>query len=378
MIDLKKLKIQRESNLRIAEIVLIVLVWLVIIGSPVFMNDDNNFDWNRLIRHGNVVIPLFIIFLINRFYLVPSFLLKKKRGIYIGLVATLIVLITFGSFLVTEVNKKSRIQPPPHEMNHQLLKHQPPPPQTFHQSVPPPHKPPRPEPQPLPPYLNVLLFSILLIGFDTGLMSSFRLARTEQEKAKLEKENVENQLAFLRTQISPHFFMNTLNNIHALVDIDAEEAKESIIKLSKLMRHVLYDSETETIHLKKEVDFIRNYVGLMKLRFSSSVKITLNIPKKIPDKTIPPLLFISFIENAFKHGLSYNANSFIDILLQIEEEKLKLKITNSNYSKDAGHGYRGIGIINAKKRLDLLYGDKYDLSIYDENEEFIVNLSIPI
>jgi histidine kinase len=376
---MKDLINKNKSNLKVAEVILIVLVWLVIIGSPLFMNDDNNFEWSRLIRRGDVVIPLFLIFLINRFYLVPALLLKKKRGLYIGLVILLIALTTLGSFLITRPNKNKRNQPPPREMNHQQGIQKPPPPAILQPLPPPPHHLTQPPAPPhVPPFLNVLLFSILLIGFDTGLMTSFRLARTENEKAKLEKENIENQLAFLRNQISPHFFMNTLNNIHALVDIDAEEAKDSIIKLSKLMRHILYDSETKTIPLKKEADFIKNYVGLMKLRFSSLVKITLKIPDELPDKSIPPLLFISFIENAFKHGLSYNADSFIDISLTIEGENLKLNIANSNFKTETKHGYKGIGIVNARKRLDLLYGDKYDLSIYDENEEFIVNLSIPI
>ncbi len=151
-----------------------------------------------------------------------------------------------------------------------------------------------------------------------------RWSKLEQEKTLLEKENVQNQLAFLRNQVSPHFFMNTLNNIHALIDVDTEEAKEAIIKLSKLMRHLLYDSQAELVPLAKEMEFIQSYINLMKLRFSEKVKINLSIPDQLPDKSIPPFLFTSFVENAFKHGISYQNSSFIDIVFLYKPDNFNI------------------------------------------------------
>jgi LytS/YehU family sensor histidine kinase len=195
----------------------------------------------------------------------------------------------------------------------------------------------------------------------------------------VEKENVENQLGFLRNQVSPHFFMNTLNNIHSLIDINSEEAKESIIKLSKLMRHLLYESEAEQIPISKELEFVRNYVDLMRLRYSKKVSIDLEITGQVADKYIPPLLFTSFLENAFKHGIGHNDNSYIRIAFNFVEERLEFCIINSNphAQKENGHS-GGIGIENSRKRLDLLYADRYSLEIDDGNDAYTVTLILPV
>lgn len=222
------------------------------------------------------------------------------------------------------------------------------------------------------------MISILIIGFDTGLKISVKWAQSEQKRMRAEKDSVESQLAFLQNQVSPHFFMNTLNNIHSLIDIDTSEAKKSIIKLSKLMRHLLYDSQVELIPLKKEIAFIQNYVELMQLRFSEKVRISLYVPEQMPEKLIPPLLFTSFVENAFKHGISYQEKSFIDISFSNGSNRLSFSIRNSNPAMKKEDGPSGIGIENSRKRLDLIYGDTYTLEIDENNEAFTVNLNIPV
>jgi LytS/YehU family sensor histidine kinase len=171
--------------------------------------------------------------------------------------------------------------------------------------------------------------------------------------------------------------MNTLNNIHALVDIDTDEAKKAIIKLSNLMRHLLYDSEEKMTPIKKEINFIESYVELMRLRFSDKVKVKVKITDQIPNKSIAPLLFTSLLENAFKHGISYNADSFINIVLTFNEDKLIFEIENSNHFKKTETA-SGIGLENTKKRLDLIYKNKYTLSIDDNEKIYRVNLSVPI
>ena len=127
------------------------------------------------------------------------------------------------------------------------------------------------------------------------------------ENERLKNENLTTRYNMLVGQINPHFFMNTLNNIHALIDIDTEYAKSAVIELSKMMRYVLYESGSETISLKKDIQFIENYIELMRIRYDSSIDICLDYPATIPNKVaIPPLLLIVFVENAFKHGVSYN------------------------------------------------------------------------
>ncbi|MBA4323409.1 MAG: histidine kinase, partial [Odoribacter sp.] len=156
------------------------------------------------------------------------------------------------------------------------------------------------------------------------------------------------------------------------------EAKQAIIKLSKMMRYLLYETETEKTTLIKEVEFLESYINLMKLRYNEKVKITLNLPSAIPEKTLPPFIFTSLIENAFKHGVSYKDESFIDIDLIIGEERLLLVVKNSKTDRSQVEEFSGIGIENTRKRLELLYGNNWHLNITENEDLFTVNLSIPL
>ena len=146
---------------------------------------------------------------------------------------------------------------------------------------------------------------ILMFGANLGTKYYFR-SRSDQRKLEdLEKQNLEQQLEYLKYQINPHFFMNTLNNIHALVDIDPEKAKSTILELSKMMRFVLYEGNKTVVPLEREISFLQNYITLMKLRYTDKVRIQVDVAQTLPNKDVPPLIFITFVENAFKHGVSY-------------------------------------------------------------------------
>lgn len=367
---------KKNKRLKFVEIILLLMIWSVLITSPILFRKEETINWTALSGPLQTIIPLFILFLINRFVLVPYLLIKKKNIAYFVSAGLLIAMITTGLYFLGRDHDPAKVRRPS-----ERIMPAPPPHKRVSPGAPPPHiQTPAPGPKhgPIPAFANFLIFSILLVGFDTGLRISFRLAEAERVKDKLEKDNVESQLAFLRNQVSPHFFMNTLNNIHALIDFDTKEAKESIIRLSKLMRHLLYDSENKLIPIQKEMEFVRNYVDLMKLRFSDKVKINLNLPEQSPDKSIPPLLFTSFLENAFKHGISYQNSCFIDITVQYASNYLTFEILNSNTPIEKHDDSYGIGIENSRKRLDLIYGKKYSLRIKDENDEFYVYLSIPV
>lgn len=358
------------NKYKVIEIMLLVLVWILLIASPVFFNENESFEWGDFRGPLLTIIPLFFIFLINRFILVPKLFIKKKILHYLISVLGLVAIFSFTLNLYSQNIGNRR---PQNRINSEMER--PPPPDSAHR-LPPNAK--HPGGGPIPPFANLLILSFLLVGFDTGLMTSFRLAKSEQKQTKLEKENIESQLAFLRNQVSPHFFMNTLNNIHSLIDFDADEAKESIIRLSKLMRHLLYESEVDKIPIKKEMDFIKNYVDLMKLRFSDKVKITLNLPSQYPDKSIPPLLFTSYLENAFQHGISYQNPSFIEIIVTTTSGNLSFTVRNSNYHANGEDKNSGIGSENSRKRLDLLYSNRYSLSIKDTKDEYYLHLTLPL
>ena len=145
-----------------------------------------------------------------------------------------------------------------------------------------------------------------------------------------------------------------------------------------MMRYLLYETDSEKTTLKREIEFLESYINLMKLRFNEKVNITLNLPQNIPDRTIPPFLFTSLIENAFKHGISYKEESFIDIEMILGDDRLLLIVKNSKIDNKKVEEFSGIGIENTRKRLDLLYAKNYHLDIIDRKDIFIVNLSIPL
>lgn len=360
----------KPNILKHIEKILLFIIWIIIILAPlVIFQDSGDLDWNQVIINWKNILPFFILFLINHFFLIPLLLFKKKQIEYVlsavGFVILFSVLMFLNGNQVRNRGDRLIVPPPRHELRED-----------------PPHRPPPPKHhQPVrSPYMSIFnsfMIGLLIVGFDAGFRMNFRWNKLEQERTKLEKENVENQLAFLKNQVSPHFFMNTLNNIHSLIDIDTEEAKEAIIKLSKLMRHLLYDSEAEKIPLQKELDFISSYIKLMELRFSDKVSIELDISNPIPQKSIPPLLFTSFVENAFKHGISYENNSFIKINFVFTDDRLTFRLNNSIPEKKSLES-GGIGIENSRKRLDILYGKDYQLDINETNTEYHLTLNLPL
>ena len=242
----------------------------------------------------------------------------------------------------------------------------------------------------------------LLLGLNVGVKYFFKSLDDKKKIKELERENLNRQLEYLKYQINPHFFMNTLNNIHALVDIDPEQAKYTIEVLSKLMRYVLYEGNKTMAPLQKELDFIRHYVDLMKIRYTDKVRISVSLPTSsssevkeatseakgdgIPsalnlmDIQVPSLLFTTFVENAFKHGVSYQQDSFIEISVRVDETAHEIYFLCNNSRKPETEEKRkgGVGLENAKKRLALIYGDEYELKIDATPEEYRLLLRLPI
>lgn len=180
-----------------------------------------------------------------------------------------------------------------------------------------------------------------------------------------ERERVNAELSFLKAQINPHFFFNTLHTIYALMDTDQPAAKSSIYNLSHMMRYVIYDTRNDSASLHKEIAFIEDYIALMKVRISEKVQIILDKQAGMPDLEIAPMLLLPFIENAFKHGISAVHPSYIFIGIGMTGSALKFEVRNSLF-EDLGKQLdddQGIGIANTRRRLDLLYPSKYRLQI---------------
>ena len=219
-------------------------------------------------------------------------------------------------------------------------------------------------------YMAPLLFSI-------AVKTTKRWVKTEAERKEAANFKLKSELQHLHYQLQPHFFFNSLNNIYALVDISPDQAKTSIHSLSKLMRYMLYETNVELVSLSKEIDFLKKYIDLMKLRVSDKTKVAYNFPSEETGIKIAPLLFISLIENAFKHGVSASKESEITIEMNIENKTVLFTIENDNFPKETDDkSGSGIGLQNLEKRLQLLYSDKHQFKTELNDNRFSVHLEI--
>lgn len=367
------------------------VAWSLLFATPLlslYLRTSNDpyleFNWDEVFFVWGRFSIFLILFLIHNFLLAPLLIHQNKRKLYASIMTALIaVFIVFQCTNRPNFGKREGFRP------HKMEQREDFPPKFeefdgFHQ------RDPRHEGEKMgrrhtPPLFvgehDVLSIAVLLLMFGANLGTKyyFRSRRDQRKLEDLEKQNLEQQLEYLKYQINPHFFMNTLNNIHALVDIDPSKAQETIRELSKMMRFVLYEGDKSGVPLTKEFEFIRNYTKLMQLRYSDKVKITIDVPEEAPDVTIPPLMLISFIENAFKHGISYQHDSFIDIKLEISNSASNLLFTCRNSKAEKPNQEKGgVGLANVKKRLDLLYDKSYTLDIKDEPDIYIVELKIPL
>jgi hypothetical protein len=373
---------REEKKQFILENLIYLIIWLVVFAAPFFRTGSMQgaVNWELITGMWKMALPFFILFLINTYILVPCFLIRKKSWRYVLFVSILFILFSFEPRLMS--NRRNR--PPDGRPFMEQPRHFPhgddrfPPPWENRRMFDPddPHLF-KPMPGRFGFAFDRLLIAVLMLGFTIAIKFLFKSIRDDRRLRELEKHTLEIELNYLKAQINPHFFMNTLNNIHALIDMDAGKAKDTVIELSKIMRYVLYGANQTKVPLIREIQFIENYIALMRIRYTKEVDIRLQFPPDIPDTGIPPMLLMTVIENAFKHGVSYRHNSFIHIALSIEGRRLNCVVANS-IPPASTSCKPGIGLENMKKRLSLLYGNNYTFDILRENESYRVTLIIPL
>ena len=345
------------KNLKNKFLLFYAIVWILVFMGPYLrsIGDTDPTSWMRMIGDWTNLTLLFIVFLINLLVLVPKLLFNNKRTRYVLIVSVLILIISVMDIIIHQGNGPNQslvIQNNNPFAMHSLIG----------------------------TIFNNLVIAVLIIGSSTAFELFAKWNAEQKIRKEIENVQLATNLALLRNQVSPHFFMNTLNNIHSLIEMDTHKAQDAVERLSTLMRYLLYDSAQNLLELRKEIEFIHSFIALMQLRHSDEVEVTTLIPEQIPDIKIPPMLFISLIENAFKHGVSYPHKSFIFFELKTTETALNCIIRNSKHSKkqQIKGEYSGIGLKNIKESLKLLYGDNYKLDIADTATEFEVNLMIPL
>ena len=389
-----------SASRKLPENVIYVFLWLIFLAIPLMTNDYSReggfiricYDWLRMS-------PFAIVFIVNNYLLLPSFLLKGKRIIYLSGLMIVIGVISTTFHLISPVLYKND----PRIIEQRILQD----PAYGREEMSPGKIPGVPDTPPVSPelfnkpadksavesraltstgqtffvLLNTVLISLLIAGFNTAIAVTNRWFADEQKRKEIEQEHIKSELAFLQNQVSPHFFMNTLNNIHSLIDGDRQMAQDAVLKLSEMMRYLLYESGRGTTTLQKEIEFLHSYVELMQLRVDKSVEVKIDLPVDYINVNLPPLLFISFIENAFKHGVSYREHSSLSFQLIQHPGKLEF-ISENTISKfrnqSAPDHHSGIGLSNIQKRLSMLYGDKHKLEIGRSGDHFKVKLIIPV
>ena len=393
------------SNL--AEKLIHVLVWAFLFASPLLMMDrsESGISWLDVVHRIGGPLVLFILFYTNYFFLVPRLFLNNRKWTFslvnLGFCVVLFMgLIQWERLTSTnmrpgpslseifQIGENPRMMPdrrhgprmnpnevaPKPEMNPEEFPENPEmvadgaKDSTFHRRG---HYKGNKRPgmtilgirMPVLFLFRDFLLQILCIIVAVTTRMSKKWRQSERALKDAEVGRAEAELKNLRSQINPHFLLNTLNNIYALIVFDQEKAQETVQELSKLLRHVLYDNQQQFVPMDSEVEFLHSYIGLMKIRLPKSAEVTVENTLPQPNSLkIAPLMFISLVENAFKHGIRTSEKSFIHLRLEYlaESSTLHFRIENSNFPKDeADRSGSGIGLEQVQKRLDLIYPGQY-------------------
>lgn len=289
-----------------------------------------------------------IIVYFNLLYLIPNYLTKERFLTYIGLllITALILSSVRVAFYFIHFNNDPSLQAHALEANLALY----------------------------------FPLTITIGGGSTILKIITDWFRQLREKQELATQTMQSELRFLKSQINPHFLFNTLNNLYALTLKKSDKAPEIVIKLSEMMRYMLYECNEKRVLLKKEVNYLRNYLDLERIRQHEDIEINFLVEGQVNDQQVAPLLFIPFLENSFKHGLNTQLkNGFVNILLEVDEKHVDFQIENSKGGTVLRPDNRpsgGIGLVNVRRRLDLIYSDRYELKVSNNPNTFSVHLTV--
>lgn len=370
---------RRSKFSRLNENIVYIVLWVIAFSILMVnnlheraVNNETIFDGKLVMSAVLSLLPFFLLFCINNYLLIPRLLLRNRFAKYLVSSAACIVLFwtyqfvsymlfgpdplpleTVGDAGLAAQTSLSRPLPQPRYVGELL---------------------------PMPLFFD-FTYALLLVGSNIAIALVFQRFEDKIKEERRKKADTESRLMYLKAQINPHFYMNMLNNIHGMIEVDPAKAQDMVLDMSHLMRYMLYESSNAVIPLSAEVVFLKNYIGLMKLRFDSaklSVSCDLPSDSEVSAMHIPPLLFLVFIENAFKHGVSYRRASFVDISVVVGDECLDFVCSNSIHPNTTDSSHSGIGLNNIRQRLDLLYGHRYRMEISELRDMYTVKLRIPL
>lgn len=335
----------------------VVLVYVIDLMNNRNVLSRSMMDSTIFLRAVGSLGPYILLFIVHNYILIPRFLLGNRYGSY--------CILTFASIAIVWL-----IQYYNFTIEHPV-----------YPILMPVDSAPSRNIIPLPLILD-FIYALLIVGGNVSITLLFQRYEDRYEKEKLRKENVQNELTYLRSQLNPHFYMNMLNNIHGLIEINPDKAQQLVLDMATLMRYILYDSSKPTISFTEELIFIKKYIDLMRSRYDpNKVKITTEFPdeKTIAGISLPPLLFINFIENAFKHGISYKDESYVTIKFNVREDKILFFCQNLIHNTaPSTQDHPGIGLRNVRQRLSILFKNEAVLEVSNNSNNFNVTLIIPL
>lgn len=324
------------------------LFWMVLFGLILWADYEKGIDMRFAL--GNELIQLFFyafLVYLNLLYLIPNYL-ARHAFVYFGLVLAVCALVTPIEVLVFYL--KFHDQP---LYRARLVETQ----------------------------VWIFIGNVIVTIVSTVLRVIMDWWRYQNEKQVLLTQTMQSELRFLKSQINPHFLFNTLNNLYALTLKKSDKAPEIVLKLSEIMRYMLYECNERRVHLTKEIQYIYNYLDLERLRQPKDTDIRFVVEGQISEQMVAPLLFIPFLENSFKHGLNnqIQGEGFVRLRLTVAGEDLEFFIENSKAERLPRQDHPrsgGIGLVNVRQRLQMLYPDNHTLTVQDEPHRYAVTLHL--
>jgi len=310
----------------------------------IFISEGNQRFEEALYRSLASLPFLMLLFYLCYFWLIDRLWFKKQYIFFILVVVGLIFCVSYSKyelFSYFDLHKGKRHMPP------------------FHAFV----------------YFD-FLSNLLPVVFAMAIRYAQRNFSLEIAQKEAQAQKLQADLTQLRYQLQPHFFFNALNNIYSLIEFDPQKAQQSVHSLSKLMRHFMQNSDQKQISLAEEVDFLQQYISLMQLRLTDKTTVQVDFPRQVPQLTIAPLLFISLVENAFKHGVSATSTTTLSFSLRVEGNTIIFRSENTKIPTQESLYSSGIGIDNLKKRLTLLYPERHQYTIEEKEGKYIAQLTI--
>ncbi|HMB64150.1 MAG TPA: histidine kinase [Eudoraea sp.] len=335
-----------------------IIFWLIYFIFNTLRWGSMHHDFDLSLKTNLIGFPIHMtLTYLNIYYLMPRFLYERKYFMYGLLVMLSLFVMLLAKFNLTYYLVSTNVMPEAAEEVTSL---------TLNYAI------------------TTMLGELYVVSFVTAIKITIDWLREHNKLHELERRQLTTELRFLRSQVSPHFFFNTLNNIYSLTLEKSNKAPEVVLKLSELMRYLLYATRKNKQSLKKEIDCIQNYIDLERLRFDHTLQVDVSVCGDLRDREIAPMLLVPLIENCFKHGASKNiGDMLIDVDIKVENDFLYFKVVNTMPKKNSMLPVKkkssGIGISNVKKRLELGYNPRdYDLLIFEEKEMFHVDLKLKV